>query len=95
MDISPLAIFHNVVASRHVPVDVHQIAVPTTIDVQPMQPADYHLTAGRGHFGANQAVIPGQGTVERRGDMVDVHPNDRAYWRNIPVEVSNYRLGGY
>ena len=26
---------------------------------------------------------------------VDVHMNDRAYWRNIPAAVWNYRLGGH
>ncbi len=71
------------------------IAVPTTIDGQPMQPEDFKLTAGWGHFGANQAVMPGQGKVERRGDMVDIYLNDRAYWKDVPSEVWEYRLGGY
>ena len=71
------------------------IAVPTTIDGQPMQPEDFKLTAGWGHFGANQAVMPGQGTIERRRDMVDVYLNDRAYWKDVPSEVWEYRLGGY
>ncbi|MDE2746139.1 MAG: N-6 DNA methylase [Chloroflexota bacterium] len=71
------------------------IAVPTTVDGNPMQPADFHLTAGWGHFGADQAVMPGQGKVERRGDRVDVYLNDNAYWRDIPLTVWNYRLGGY
>ena len=26
---------------------------------------------------------------------VDVYLNDRAYWRNIPATVWNYKLGGY
>ena len=26
---------------------------------------------------------------------VDVHLNDRAYWRNVPAAVWNYKLGGY
>ena len=39
--------------------------------------------------------MPGQGKVERRGDVVDVYLNDRAYWREVPVEVWEYRLGGY
>jgi len=71
------------------------IAVPTTIDGQPMQPNDFNLTAGWGHYGANQAVMPGQGKVERRGEMVDVYLNDRAYWKDVPIEVWEYRLGGY
>ncbi len=75
--------------------DHTHIAVPTTVDANPMQPADFHLTAGWGHFGSNQAVMPGQGKLERRGDVVDVYLNDRAYWRDVPVEVWEYRLGGY
>lgn len=43
--------------------DHTHIAVPTTIDGHPMQPNDFHLTAGWGHFGANQAVMPGQGKL--------------------------------
>ena len=71
------------------------IAVPTKIDGTQMQPADFSVNAAWGHFGANQAVMPGQGKVERRGDVVDVYLNDRAYWRDVPVEVWEYRLGGY
>ena len=70
------------------------IAVPSTIDGQPMQPDDFNLTTGWGHFGANQAVMPGRGKVKRRGDMVDVYLNDRAYWKDVPIEVWEYRLGG-
>ena len=25
----------------------------------------------------------------------DIHLNDRAYWRNVPAAVWNYKLGGY
>ena len=71
------------------------IAVPATIDGQPMQPNDFNLTAGWGHFGANRAVMPGQGKVVQRGQMVDVYLNDRAYWKDVPLEVWEYRLGGY
>ena len=75
--------------------DHAHIAVPTTVDGNPMQPADFHLTAGWGHFGPNQAVMPGQGKIERGGDMVDVYLNDRAYWKDIPIALWEYRLGGY
>ena len=71
------------------------IAVPTTTDGTQMQPADFTVTAGWGHFGANQAVMPGHGKLERRGDVVDVYLNDRAYWKDVPVEVWEYQLGGY
>ncbi len=75
--------------------DLTRIAVPETIDGKPMQPDDFRLTAGWGHYGANQAVMPGQGKVVRRGEMVDVYLNDRAYWKDVPSEVWEYRLGGY
>ena len=25
----------------------------------------------------------------------DIHPNDNAYWRNVPAAVWRYKLGGY
>ncbi len=71
------------------------IAVPTKIDGTQMQGDDFEVSAGWGHFGANQAVMPGQGKTERRDDVVDVYLNDRAYWKDVPVEVWEYRLGGY
>lgn len=39
--------------------------------------------------------MPGQGKVVRRGDVVDVYLNDRVYWKDVPLEVWEYRLGGY
>lgn len=74
---------------------------------------DFSVTAGWGHFGTGDAVMPGQGRAEQRpytaderaalGDAmttlgestVDVYLNDRAYWRNVPMNVWNYKLGGY
>ncbi len=60
-----------------------------------MQPADFKVSAGWGPFGANQAVMPGQGKINLRGDMVDVYLNDHAYGKDVPIEVWEYRLGGY
>ena len=73
---------------------------------------DFGLTAGWGHFGPGQAVMPGQGhAVERAytalralcpghchvdtlGETTyDIHLNDNAYWRNVPVNVWNYQAG--
>ena len=71
------------------------IAVPTKTDGSQILDDDFKVTAGWGHFGANQAVMPGQGKIERRGDMVDVYLNDGAYWKDIPINVWEYRLGGY
>ena len=74
---------------------------------------DFAVTAGWGHFGSGEAVMPGQGrAVERAytpeeqaalGDTLpmlgdtthDIHLNDRAFWRNVPATVWNYKLGGY
>ena len=85
------------------------IAVPSTVDRRNMAGRDFALTAGWGHFGAGGAVMPGQDRVVERaptpeeraanpalGDTtLDVHPNDRAFWRNVPATVWNYKLGGY
>ena len=74
---------------------------------------DFSVTAGWGHFGTGDAVMPGHGRAEQRpytageraalGDAittlgestVDVYLNDRAYWRNVPTAIWNYKLGGY
>ena len=89
------------------------VAVPSTIDGRNMTGDDFALTAGWGHFGQGDAVMPGQGRVVERpytaderaalgnaaaalGDTtLDVHLNDRAYWRNVPAAVWGYKLGGY
>ena len=89
------------------------IAVPATTDGGNMVGEDFDVTAGWGHYGAGDAVMPGQGRAEERsytaeekaalGDAVatlgdttfDVYLNDRAYWRDVPANVWNYKLGGY
>ena len=93
--------------------EMADIAVPTVSDGGNMSGDDFALTAGWGHFGVGEAVMPGQGraverpyTAEERsalGDDIhpvgettfDIHLNDRAYWRNVPASVWNYKLGGY
>ena len=82
------------------------IAVPATTDGGNMGDKDFEITAGWGHHGAGDAVMPGQGhAVERPcsdeeratlGDTTfDIHLNDQAFWRNVPTNVWNYKLGGY
>ena len=89
------------------------IAVPATKDRRNMADEDFAITAGWGHFGAGEAVMPGQGRTETRSftahersvfgealgvfgtNTVDVYLNDRAYWRNVPTAVWEYKLGGY
>lgn len=93
--------------------EIATIAVPTTLDGHQMTGDDFAVTAGWGHFGAGQAVMPGQGRAVERcytaeeqtalGDATsvlgestfDVWLNSRAYWRNVPAVVWQYRLGGY
>ena len=112
--------------------EIAAIAVPSTIDGRNMSGDDFQLTAGWGHFGQGQAVMPGQGRIVQRpytpaerqaltvaaitgetGDgfpvkpgmtvegpalgetTFDVYLNDRAYWRNVPAAVWDYKLGGY
>jgi hypothetical protein len=93
--------------------EMASIAVPTTTHGHNIFGDDFSLTAGWGHFGSGQAVMPGQGraveraytgsersalgtAVDTLGEMTyDIHLNDNAYWRNVPANVWNYRLGGY
>ena len=118
--------------------EVAKIAVPSTIDDTNMTGGDFALTAGWGHLGQGEAVMPGQGRAVQRpytapeqaalppvipalsrnpvpvprdtgddahtpsdparilGDTTfDIYLNDRAYWRNVPAPVWNYKLGGY
>ena len=46
--------------------DIALIAVPTTTDGTNMTGPDFDLTVGWGHFGAGQAVMPGQGRIIER-----------------------------
>ena len=71
-----------------------------------MADGDFEVTAGWGHYGSGDAVMPGRGRVEERdalGDAMailgdttfDIYLNGRAYWRNVPANVWTYKLGGY
>ena len=93
--------------------EIAAIAVPSTIDGRNISGGDFELTAGWGHFGSAQAVMPGQGRVVQRlytpeerqalshaqgvldETTCDIYLNDRAYWRNVPAAVWDYKLGGY
>ena len=46
--------------------EIAAVAVPATIDGRNMTGDDFALTAGWGHFGAGEAVMPGQGRVIER-----------------------------
>ena len=93
--------------------EIAAIAVPATVDGRNMTDDDFALTAGWGHYGTGDAVMPGQGrlverdytaaeraalddTIAALGDTTfDVYLNDRAFWRNVPVAIWGYKLGGY
>ena len=51
--------------------EIAAIAVPTTTDGGNMTPDDFSLTAGWGHFGSGQAVMPGQGRAVEREYTTD------------------------
>ena len=93
--------------------EIAALAVPSTTDRRNMTGDDFALTAGWGHYGTGDAVMPGQGRIIEReytpderatlGDAIpvlgektlDVYLNDRAYWRNVPAAIWDYKLGGY
>ena len=49
------------------------MAVPATTDGRNMTGKDFELTAGWGHFGSNDAVMPGQGLAVERNFTEDEH----------------------
>ena len=51
--------------------DIATIAVPTTMDGRNMDGDDFALTAGWGHYGTGEAVMPGQGRVVEREYTAD------------------------
>ena len=51
--------------------EVSTIALPATIDNRNMTGNDFSLTAGWGHFGSNDAVMPGQGLAVDRNFTED------------------------
>jgi hypothetical protein len=84
------------------------IGVPTRVDGKPLdETKDLAMTAGWGHAGKDGVTMPGKGrlierdyTPEERDVMLgdrtcDVYLNDVAYWKNIPLRVWEYTIGGY
>ena len=56
---------------------------------------DFAITAGWGHAGKEGVTMPGRGKLVTNGAAVDVYLNDSACWRNVPVAVWEYTIGGY
>ena len=54
--------------------DIAAIAVPATVDGRNIDGDDFALTAGWGHYGTGEAVMPGQGRIVER----DYTPDERA-----------------
>ena len=54
--------------------EIAAIAVPATLDGRNMTDDDFALTAGWGHFGTGDAVMPGQGRIVER----EYTPDERA-----------------
>ena len=93
--------------------EIAVLAMPATTTGRQMAGDDFAVTAGWGHHGAGNAVMPSQGrahqreyTAEERAGMgevvsvlgdttLDIYLNCDAFWRNVPVAVWNYKLGGY
>ena len=46
--------------------EISAIAVPATVDGGNMADEDFEVSAGWGHYGSGDAVMPGQGRVEER-----------------------------
>jgi len=53
--------------------DIATIAVPATVDGRNMTGDDFTLTAGWGHYGTGDAVMPGQGRIVERDYTADEH----------------------
>ena len=51
--------------------DIAAIAVPATVDGRNMAADDFALTAGWGHYGTGEAVMPGQGRIVEREYTAD------------------------
>ena len=54
--------------------EIAAIAVPATIDGHNMSGEDFALTAGWGHFGTGDVVMPGQGRIVERACTPDERP---------------------
>jgi hypothetical protein len=87
---------------------LQKIAMPTRVDGKPIdETRDLAVTAGWGHAGKGGVTMPGKGRLIERdciseerdlllGDHTcDVYLNEVAYWKNIPLRVWEYTIGGY
>ena len=54
-----------------------------------------HGRAEERPYTADERTALGNAITTSGESTVDVYLNDRAYWRNVPITVWNYKLGGY
>lgn len=76
--------------------ELKSIAMPTRIDGKQLDDAvDLDVTAGWGHAGKDGVTMPGKGKIEQHENAYDIYLNDVAFWKNVPVDVWDYTIGGY
>ena len=46
-------------------------------------------------YTSDERTAPGNAALTLGDSTFDIYLNDRAYWRNVPESVWNYKLGGY
>ncbi|MDQ3247655.1 MAG: DNA methyltransferase, partial [Chloroflexota bacterium] len=72
--------------------ELRSVAVLTTV---PGGAPDYAVNAGWGHLSQGNVVMPGRGKLVSSGEAHDVYLNDTTYWRQVPMRVWDYTIGGY
>lgn len=86
--------------------ELANIALLTILDNTSLTPDHLKITAGWGHAGKGGVTMPGKGktvkrsltTVEHPGlseATLDVYLNANVYWKNVPLSVWEYTMGGY
>jgi hypothetical protein len=76
--------------------ELRSIAILARIDGKQLDDAvDLDVTAGWGHAGKDGVTMPGKGKIEQHENAYDIYLNDVAFWKNVPVGVWDYTIGGY
>ena len=72
--------------------DLRSIAVLTTTNGDT---PDFTVNVNWGYFGSGSAVMPGRGRSVEHDGVIDVYLNTSTYWKDLPLAVWAYTLGGY
>ncbi|HAS50450.1 MAG TPA: DNA methyltransferase, partial [Gammaproteobacteria bacterium] len=86
--------------------ELANIALLTILDNTPLTPDHLKITAGWGHVGKGGVTMPGKGKTVKRSLTTGEHPglsdatldvylNANVYWKNVPLPVWEYTMGGY